>query len=83
MNHKSKAKCRNGHIVEFGPCNKESARFFILKSVCTSVNHAAISSFEVRCLECKKIHVARYCPACNDAVPVGKFASRASQSGIA
>lgn len=73
MNHKAKARCRNGHTVEFGPCNKELRSFLFMKKTCASVNHAAISSSEVQCMECKTIHMARICPTCKDAVPVGKF----------
>ncbi len=73
MIHKARAKCPNGHTVEFGPCNKETTRFFLFKSVCTSIDHEVISPNEIQCQRCKTIHMSRVCPECSEAVPVASF----------
>jgi hypothetical protein len=73
MVHKAKATCRNGHSMEFGPCNKEFTRFFLFKSVCTSTDHKVISAGEIQCQRCNTIHMARVCEKCGEHVPVTKF----------
>jgi hypothetical protein len=73
MIHKAKAMCPNGHMVEFGACNKEITKFFFLKSVCTSTDHEVISRYEIQCQRCNTIHVARVCPKCEQPVPVVRF----------
>jgi len=73
MIHKAKAQCSKGHTVEFGPCNKETTKFFFLKSVCTSVDHEVLSRNEIQCQSCKTIHMARPCPQCGEHVPVARF----------
>jgi hypothetical protein len=76
MIHKSRATCKDGHIVEFGPCNKESRSFFIFKSVCTSTDYEVISADEIQCRRCNTIHNSRSCPKCNELVPVAQFKQR-------
>ena len=76
MIHKSRATCKNGHIVEFGPCNKEIRKFFFLKSICTSTDHEIVSVDEIRCRRCKTILNTRTCPQCNDVIPVSQFKQR-------
>lgn len=73
MIHKAKAMCSNGHMVEFGPCNKAITTFFFLKSICTSVDHEVLSPNEIQCQRCKTIHISRMCSECGEPVPVAKF----------
>jgi hypothetical protein len=73
MIHKARAMCKNGHMVEFGPCNKESKAFIFFKSVCTSTDHEVLSANEIQCQRCKTVHYSRPCPKCNELVPVAKF----------
>lgn len=73
MIHKAKAKCPNGHIVEFGKCNKETKAFFLFRSVCTSEDHEVLSPAEIQCQKCKTIHLIRTCPRCNADIPVSAF----------
>ncbi len=73
MIHKARATCKNGHTVEFGPCNKEFTKFFLFKSVCTSTDHEVVSADEIQCQQCKTIHMARLCKKCGEYVPVAKF----------
>lgn len=76
MIHKATAKCSKGHMVEFGTCNKETTKFFLLKSVCTSEDLEVISRSEIRCKKCGTSHMARPCRKCGDYVPVEKFNQR-------
>jgi len=73
MIHKATATCSNGHTVEFGTCDKETTKFFFLKSNCTSQELEVLSRHEIQCKKCKAIHMARPCRKCNDHVPVEKF----------
>jgi hypothetical protein len=73
MIHKARATCKNGHSVEFGPCNNETRTFFIFKSVCTSTDHEVISAEEIQCQRCRTIHYSRPCPQCDELIPVAKF----------
>ncbi len=73
MFSKAKAICPNGHTVEFGPCGQEVRRFFFFKSICMSTDHDILSRDEIRCRQCKTIHLARVCPECKETVPVVRF----------
>ena len=73
MIDKAKALCPNGHVVEFGACNKKRKVFFFFESTCTSRDHEALSSSEIQCQKCKTIHLMRSCPQCNADIPVRAF----------
>ncbi len=73
MIHKARALCPNGHMVEFGACNKEKRVFFFFKSTCTSTDHEVLSPSEIQCQRCKTIHLMRTCPQCNADIPVSAF----------
>lgn len=76
MIHKARATCKNGHTVEFGPCNREIRKYFIIRSVCTSTDHAVVSADEIQCRSCNAIHHSRPCPQCNELIPVAQFKQR-------
>ncbi|HSQ78819.1 MAG TPA: hypothetical protein VLN91_07990 [Nitrospirota bacterium] len=73
MIHKARALCPNGHVVEFGACNKEKTFLLFFKTTCTSKDHEALSSSEIQCQECHTIHLMRTCPECNADIPVSAF----------
>ncbi len=73
MIYKARAKCPNGHVVEFGACNHETKVFFLFKTTCHSRDHEALSPTEIQCRRCKTIHVIRNCPVCNADIPVSAF----------
>ena len=76
MISKATAKCSKGHTFEYGPCNKETTKFFLFTSTCTSEDHVVLSRNEIQCSKCKTVHMARPCPKCNEHVPVEKFGLR-------
>ncbi len=76
MVFQAKAKCPNGHLVEFGPCNSRNTIFLLFHSTCTSTDHEVLSAAEIRCRRCNTVHHLRICPICNSAIPVTAFRQR-------
>jgi hypothetical protein len=83
MIEKAKATCSNGHAIEFGQCNRESRKLFLLKTVCDSRELEALSPDEIRCRRCAAVHMARACPECGDHVPTARFKQKSAPKGTA
>ncbi len=73
MISKARALCPNGHVVEFGACNKKNKILFFIETTCDSRDHEALSGSEIQCQKCKTVHLMRTCPQCNADIPVSKF----------